>query len=103
MDIDPNVVEIGKLAVACYEKENKPAGFGMLHATEGSEGGLDDKRIVYLSPVAAALCTEIAEKFTVEPCDVPTNDEPNMAWVYGDPRVMSLLKNTNQATAVQAG
>lgn len=95
-EIDPNVVEIGKLGWACYEKENKPAGFAMFHASQGSEGGLDDKRIVYLSPVAAELFSEIAERFSVEPCEVPACDDPDMAFVFGDPTVMSKLRNTYQ-------
>lgn len=91
--IDPNVVEIGKLGWACYERENKPAGFAMFHASRGSKQGLDDKRLVYLSPVAASLCTEIAEKFTVEPCEAPARDEPDMAFVLGDPLVMGHLQD----------
>jgi hypothetical protein len=92
MEIDPQVVEIGNLAKECYERENRPEGFGMLHATRGSEGGLHDTRLVYLSPVASELCSEIAELYPLEPCDVPACDEPNMAWVFGDARVMGQLK-----------
>jgi len=97
--IDPNVVEIGKLGWDCYERENKPAGFAMFHATRGSKDGLDDKRLVYLSPVAASLCTDIAESFTVEPCEVPACDEPDMAFVFGDPTMMGQLQDKYQPEA----
>ena len=93
MEIDPRVVEIGDLARACYQRENKPKGFGILHATRGSEGGLNDTRLVYLSPVASELCSEIGELYTLEPCDVPARDEPDIAWVFGDPLVMGWLKD----------
>jgi hypothetical protein len=97
---NPDVVEIGRIAIARYD-EDKPADFGVFHATRGSEGGLDDKLIVYLSPVASELCgKELAEKYTLEPCEAPANDEPDMAWVYGDPRVRNQLKGVYQpATA----
>src|SRR5919107_2260888 len=88
MEIDPQVVEIGNLARACYERANKPEGFGMLHATRAGKDDGSDTRLVYLSPVASELCSEIAELYTLEPCDVPARDEPNVAWVLGDPRVM---------------
>lgn len=91
-DIDPRVVEIGKLAWDVYERENKPAGFAMVHATRGSWDETDEKRLVYLSPVAAELCNEIKEKYTLEPCDVPACDEPDAHWVFGDPLVKSQLK-----------
>lgn len=95
--IDPDVVRIGKLGLECYEKENKPAGFAMLHATEGREIDVREKWIVYLSPVAASLCTEIAENYQVEPCEVPARDEPNMAWVFGDPLMMAQLQDSYEA------
>jgi hypothetical protein len=92
-DIDPKVVEIGKLVYDVYEKENKPGGFAMFHATRGSEKGLNDKQLIYLSPVAAELCREvISEKYELEPCGVPARDEPDMAYVSGDPLVMKDLK-----------
>jgi hypothetical protein len=92
-DIDPKVVEIGKLVYDVYEKENKPGGFAMFHATRGSEKGLNDKQLIYLSPVAAELCREvISEKYQLEPCGVPARDEPDMAYVSGDPLVMKDLK-----------
>ena len=93
-DIDPNVVEIGDMAKAVYARENKPKGFGMFHATRGSRGGHEDKFLVYLTPVASELCNEIiAEKFTVEPCDTPARDEPDVAFVFGDPLTMGMLKD----------
>jgi hypothetical protein len=92
-DIDPKVVEIGKLVYDVYEKENKPGGFAMFHATRGSEKGINDKQLIYLSPVAAELCREvISEKYELEPCGVPARDEPDMAYVSGDPLVMKDLK-----------
>jgi hypothetical protein len=96
-NIDPDVVRIGKLGWDCYEKENKPAGFAMFHATAGTKDGVDDKWFVYLSPVAASLCKEIAENYKVEPCDVPARDEPNMAFVFGDPLVMGQLQDSYEA------
>ena len=103
--IDLKVVEIGDLAKECYERENKPAGFGMFHATRGSDPMEHDTRIVYLSPVASEVCREvIGDHYTLEPCDVPFNDEPNMIWVFGDPLVMGHLRTnwTPEADASQA-
>lgn len=92
--IDPNVVEIGDMAKEIYARENKPAGFGMYHATRGSKGGHEDKFLVYLTPVASELCREtIGEKFTLEPCDTPARDEPDIAWVFGDPLTKNTLKD----------
>ena len=92
-DIDPNVVEIGDMAKEIYARENKPAGFGMYHATRGSKGGHEDKFLVYLTPVASELCNErISEKFTLEPCDTPARDEPDISWVFGDPLTKNMLK-----------
>jgi len=108
-EIDPKVVEIGDLAKACYARENKPAGFGMLHATRTSDGNEleHDTRLVYLSPVAYEVCREaIGEHYTLEPCDVPARDEPGMIWVFGDPLVMGMLadkyerEETQEAQAV---
>jgi hypothetical protein len=98
VEIDPEVVRIGKLGLECYERENKPVGFAMFHATRGSEGGLDDKRIVYLTPVAAELCKEIAENYQLEPCERPARDEPDIAYVFGDPRMMGQLQDKYEAT-----
>ena len=93
-DIDPNVVEIGDMAKAIFARENQPEGFGMFHATRGSRGGHEDKFLIYLTPVASELCNEtIAEKFTVEPCGTPARDEPDIAYVFGDPRTMGMLKD----------
>ena len=94
--IDPDVVQIGNLGWACYERENRPAGFAMFHATK-SEEGLNNNWIVYLSPVAASLCAEIKESYRVEPCDVPARDEPNIAFVFGDPLMMGQLQESYQA------
>lgn len=90
----PDTIHIGKLAWECFERENRPAGFGMFHATEGPGTGKNDKRIIYLSPVAARLCKEIAQEYKLERCAVPACDEPNMAWVFGDPLVKNLLRQT---------
>jgi hypothetical protein len=98
VEIDPEVVRIGKLGLECYARENQPAGFAMFHATRGSEGGLDDKRIVYLSPVASELCKEIAENYQLEPCETPARDEPDIAYVFGDPLMMGQLQDKYEAT-----
>jgi hypothetical protein len=92
VEIDPVTVQIGKLAWDCYQKENQPTGFAMFHATEGSEDGLSDKRVIYLSPVAASICGEVVADYAPEPCEVPYNDEPDMAFVFGDPRMMGELR-----------
>ena len=96
---DPKVVEIGSLGWACFERENKPAGFAMFHATEGSQAESNEKFIVYLSPVATELCKEVAESYTLEPCEVPSKDEPNIAYVFGDPLVMGQLRGAYRAPA----
>jgi len=93
-EIDPKVVEIGDLAKACYAKENKPAGFGMLHASRGANPNEHDTRFIYLSPVAYEVCREaIGEHYTLEPCEVPARDEPGIIWVFGDPQVMGMLRD----------
>ena len=93
-EIDPKVVEIGDLARERWLEANKPAGFGMFHASRGSDPNEHDTRFVYFSPVASDLCREaISEKYTLEPCDVPARDEPGMIWVFGDPLVMGMLKD----------
>ncbi|HEU4508733.1 MAG TPA: hypothetical protein VFR78_10880 [Pyrinomonadaceae bacterium] len=94
VDNDPKVVDIGRIAWEVFERENRPKGFGMLHATRGSFDGLNDLRLVYLSPVAAELCTEVREKYPMEPCDVPACDEPDIYWIMGDPLVKNELKPT---------
>ena len=92
-EIDPQVVEIGRWVYDIYVEENKPEGFAMLHATRGSVKGLDDKMLVYLSPVATELCREtVSEKYQLEPCGVPACNEPDVAFVFGDPAVLSQLK-----------
>ena len=101
-DIDPKVVEIGDIAKACYQKENKPAGFGMLHATRGTNPLEHDTRLVYFSPVAYEVCREaIGEHYTLEPCDVPARDEPGMIWVFGDPLVMGMLADKYEPEDIQ--
>ena len=92
-EIDPKVVEIGKIVWEICERENIPSGFAMFHATRGSEKGLDDKMLVYLSPVATELCREaLSEKYELQPCGVPACDEPDIAYVFGDPNVMKDIK-----------
>ena len=100
--IDPDVVKIGKLGWDCYERGNKPAGFAMFHATEGGEGGLSENWVVYLTPVAASLCTEIKESYTVDSCDVPARDKPNIAFVFGDPLMMGQLQDSYQEKLANA-
>ncbi|HEX3253670.1 MAG TPA: hypothetical protein VHS05_29820 [Pyrinomonadaceae bacterium] len=74
-------------------EENKPAGFGMLHASRGDDQLEHDTRFIYLSPVASEVCREVLSKnYTLEPCDVPARDEPGIIWVFGDPLVMGMLK-----------
>ena len=90
----PDTVEIGKLGWEVYRQENEPAGFAMFHATIGSEDGLNDQRIIYLSPVASSLCKNIVEKYPFEPCKAPARDEPNIAFVFGDPRMMGQLRDS---------
>lgn len=93
-EIDPKVVEIGNLAMDCWLQENKPAGFGMLHASRGSNPVEHDTRLVYLSPVASEMCRDVlSERYTLEPCDVPARDEPGIIWVFGDPLVKGMLKD----------
>jgi hypothetical protein len=100
--IDPQVVELGDIAKECYFKENKPAGFGMLHASRGSDPMEHDTRFVYFSPVAYELCREaIGERYTLEPCDVPARDEPGIIWVFGDPLVMGMLADKYEPDETQ--
>lgn len=101
-EIDPKVVEIGDIAKACYERENKPAGFGMLHASRGDNPNEHDTRFIYLSPVASEMCGEaIGEHYTLEPCDVPARDEPGIIWVFGDPLVMGQLRDKYEPEEIQ--
>ena len=101
-ETSPDVVRIGQLGWDCYQRENKPEGFAMFHATEASEDGLNDKWVVYLSPVAASLCTEIAADYKLEPCDVPARDEPDIAYVFGDPLVMGWLQESYEAKSANS-
>ena len=59
-----------------------------------------DLKNVYLSPVASSLCANIAEKYSLEPCKAPARDEPNMAFVFGDPRVMGQLRDSVDTDAL---
>ena len=93
-EIDPTVVEIGNIAREYWEQENKPAGFGMLHASRGVNEMEHDTRLIYLSPVASELCGEtLREQFTLEACEAPARDEPGIIWVFGDPLVMGTLRD----------
>jgi len=100
-DIDPEVVKIGKLVWDCYERENKPAGFAMFHASRGQIRNWHT-RLVYLTPVAAELCREVAENYTLEPCDVPARDEPDIAFVFGDPLMMGALQDKYDPSSEEA-
>src|SRR5262249_46946306 len=83
------IIDIGNLGWECYHREKEPEGFAMFHATDSREnGGLGNEFIVYLSPVASAVCDKISEKYELEECRTPARDEPNMAFVFGDPRMM---------------
>ena len=99
-DTCPDTVEIGRLGWEVYRREQEPAGFAMFHATISSENGLIEKRVVYLSPAASALCENIAEKYSLEPCKPPARDEPNMAFVFGDPRMMGQLRDSVDTDAL---
>ena len=94
VDINPDMVEIGNRAWECYRQEQQPEGFAMFHATEGpGEGDDRDHFIVYFSPVAAQACSSaVVSDYTMEPCEVPHHNEPNIAFVLGDPRVMNALR-----------
>lgn len=92
-EINPDIIEIGKRAQKRYQEENQPKGFAMFHATEGpGKGDHDDRWIVYFSPVAADVCRESVSDYTLEPCQVPYYNEPNIAFVFGDPLVMGELR-----------
>ena len=94
LEICPDVVKIGEMAWECYRRANQPEGFAMFHATGGPGDGDNDHRIVYLSPVASEVCREISEEYPFEPCKPPARDEPNVAYVFGDPRMMGKLRNS---------
>ena len=91
-EFNPDVINIGKLGKEAYEKANKPRGFGMFHAKRGVPDQPGAILIVYLSPVASEVCTEILESYKFEPCEVPARNEQDMAFVLGDPVSMSLLQ-----------
>jgi hypothetical protein len=95
-----DIAEIGKLGWEVYREEKEPAGFAMFHASTAIGGGPNEKFIVYLSPVASSLCRNIAEKYSLEPCKVPARDEPDMAFVFGDPRMMGQLRDSVDTDAL---
>ena len=99
-DDSPETVEIGTLGWEVYRREMEPAGFAMFHVTLTDERDRQVERIVYLSPVAASLCRNIAEKYPVEPCKTPARDEPNIAFVFGDPRMMGQLRDSMDTDAL---
>ena len=101
-EIDPKVVEIGQIVWDRYLKENKPAGFAMYHASRGADEIHHDTRIVYLTPVAAELCSELTETYTLEPCEVPARDEPDIAFVFGDPLTKGHLQDQWDPSREQA-
>jgi len=90
----PDTVEIGRIAWECYRRAKEPAGFAMFHAADGPGEGDNDHRLIYLSPVASEVCREISEKYPFEPCRTPARDEPNMAYVFGDPQMMGQLRDS---------
>ena len=101
--IDPEVVALGQLGWACYDKANRPAGYAMFHASRSTDGILSDKFLIYLSPVATEVCrSEIPHGYTLEPCEVPACDEPDIAFVLGDPLVMGHLQKKWQPEGSKA-
>jgi hypothetical protein len=99
-DTSPETVEIGNLGWEVYRREKEPAGFAMFHVTIVDGEGKEAERIVYLTPVASSLCTNIAEKYSLEPCKTPARDEPNIAFVFGDPRMMGQLRDSMDTDAL---
>lgn len=100
-DINPDMVEIGRMAWDCYRRANEPKEFAIFHASEGpGNGDEDDNWIVYFSPVASEVCREISEKYPFETCKAPARDEPNMAYVFGDPRMMGQLRDSVDSDAL---
>jgi hypothetical protein len=91
---DPDVVRIGDLAREIYLSKDKPAGFAMFHSMRGSAGQRNDTRLVYFTPVAAELCSSLGEDYKFEACEIPACDEPDMAFVFGDPLMMGQLQPT---------
>lgn len=100
MDNCPHTLEIGSLGWEVYRREKEPEGFAMFHASILDEKGEPQQRVVYLTPVAATLCTSIADKYYLEPCKAPARDEPSMAFVFGDPRMMGQLRESMDTDAL---
>jgi hypothetical protein len=94
LDTCPDTVRIGEMAWDCYRRANQPEGFALFHAAAGPGDGTIDQRIVYFSPVASEVCREIGEHYPLEPCKTPARDEPNVAYVFGDPRMMGQLRDS---------
>ena len=100
MENCPDTIEIGNLGWEVYRREKEPVGFAMFHAALVDDAGEPVKRVVYLSPVASSLCRNIAEKYPLEPCKAPARDEPKMAFVFGDPRMMGQLRDSMDTDAL---
>lgn len=95
LEVCPDTVAIGNMAWDCYRRANQPDGFAMFHATDGPpDGDLNSRMIIYFSPVASEVCREISEKYPFEPCKTPARDEPSIAYVFGDPRMMGQLRDS---------
>ena len=90
----PDVLNAGRLATEAFMKANKPQGFGMFHAKRGVPDAPGAILIVYVTPVASEVCTELFETYKFEPCEAPFTGEQNMAYVLGDPWSMTLLQET---------
>lgn len=99
-DDSPDTVKIGNLGWEVYRREKEPAGFAMFHVTITDERDRQIERIVYLSPIASSLCQNIAAEYEVEPCKTPARDEPNIAFVFGDPRMMGQLRDSTDTDAL---
>ena len=76
----PDTIEIGQLGWEVYRQEKELA---LLSKPEVSTG-----------TVASSLCENIGEKYPLEPCKAPARDEPNIAFVFGDPRMMGQLRDS---------
>ena len=100
MENCPDTIQIGNLGWEAYRREKEPAGFAMFHASILDAKGEPEKRVVYLTPVASALCQNIAGKYSLEPCKAPARDEPSMAFVFGDPRMMGQLRESMDTDAL---
>lgn len=104
VDISPDLVEIGQMAWDCYRRAGEPKEFAMFHASEGpGTGDEKDRWIVYFTPLASEVCRKISEKYPFQPCErPPARDEPNMAYVFGDPRMMGQLRDSVESDALVA-